>query len=64
VNLKKVMNPLYRNVLCPWQTESELKSQRKVLDRLLVWLRTERGYDDAGIEKLLGLDRPDRVWKH
>lgn len=58
------MNPLYRNVLCPWQTESELKSQRKVLDRLLVWLRAERGYDDAGIARLLGLDRPDRVWKH
>jgi hypothetical protein len=58
------MNPLYRNVLCPWQTESELKAQRKVLDRLLVWLRTERGYGEVDIMRLLGLDRPDRVWKH
>lgn len=57
------MNPRYRNVLCPWQTNSELKSQQKVLDRIMAWLVTERKYSATDIDRLLGLDQPDRVWK-
>ncbi len=54
------MNQKYRNVLCPWQTASEIKSQQKTLDKMLKWLKLTPAEED----RLLGLDKPDRVWKH
>jgi hypothetical protein len=29
------VNWLYRNVICPWQTEREIKSAEKFIDRML-----------------------------
>ncbi len=46
----------YRNVICPWQTHSEIKAQSKTLDKVFAKM------DQARAERLLGLDRPDRKW--
>ena len=29
------MNWLYRNVICPWQTDKEIKSAEKFIDKML-----------------------------
>ena len=46
----------YRNVICPWQTQSEIKAQSKTLDKIFAKM------DQARAERLLGLDQPDRKW--
>lgn len=53
------VRPKYRNVLCPWQTESELKSQQKTLDKMLARLQLSEEEE----ARLLLLDRPDWEWK-
>ena len=53
------MNPKYRNVLCPWQTKRDIKSQQKTLDKMLAELQLTPEAE----AKLLGLDRPDREWR-
>jgi hypothetical protein len=48
----------FRNVLCPWQTERELRSQSKTIERMLKKLKLTEEEE----RKLLRLDLPDRVW--
>lgn len=50
--------PQYRNVLCPWQSENDLKVQIKTLNRLMFGLSVDRR------REILRLDLPDRVWQY
>jgi len=48
----------YRNVINPWQTPREIKTQEKTVSKMLAWLKFSKEEED----KLLFLDKPDRVW--
>ena len=52
------VNPKFRNVLCPWQTEREIRSQEKTIEKMLKSLKLSEEEE----QKLLGLNLPDRVW--
>lgn len=49
----------FRNVLCPWQTEREIQSQTKFIERMLKKLKLTEEQE----RELLFLDKPDREWK-
>ncbi len=49
---------LYRNVINPWQTPSEIKAGERHLDRMFFKL----GYSEELLTKILLLDRPDWDW--
>lgn len=50
------VDQMYRNVLNPWQTTSEIRSQTKFLNRLVGGLTEEER------NGLLRLGGPDREW--
>lgn len=52
----------YRNVICPWQTMSEIKAQVKFLRKMEFTLIKE-GWTKERLDSLLGLDKPDHKWK-
>ena len=47
----------YRNVINPWQTQSEIKSAVKFIDKMISFIRDRRE-----VPHLLGHDRPLRDW--
>lgn len=52
------VQPKFRNVICPWQSEREIKNAEKFITAMLKKLKLSEEEE----RKLLLLDRPDWVW--
>jgi hypothetical protein len=56
------MQPRYRNVICPWMTDKDIKHAVKFVDEMIAGMM-KRGVLVTEIDEMLNLHKLDRVWR-